>query len=138
MAVQTTYTTDSAGRTVARGRHIENKVFSKTVRIDCATTTIASGDTEEVMYVPKGAVIRAISVNVVTGEGAAETIDLGVGGALTTWLDDKSVETAGTVHAGTAGYTFTADDTIEVLANAELDTAVFDITVDYSINPNAL
>lgn len=120
--------------------------FRKRVRIDASQQTIAASDTVELMEFGADQLLLGAAVKVITAEGGTATADIGfTGGDVDEVIDGVNLNaTAGTVvksgDAGTpeaivaaGGHYFSAVDSLDLLANNELDTAVFDVTA-YAIN----
>lgn len=119
-------------------KKLSNDVVCAQYFMDCTVNNLASGTDYSLFYIPKGAIVLSAGLVVETGEGATETVDLGVTGTLAQFLNDKSVETAGTTHASatTAAYFATADIYLTLLANAALTAAKFTVFCVYAMSAN--
>jgi hypothetical protein len=125
-----------------------------------ASTGFAVSDILEVFWVPKGTVVRGVGIYLVTAEGGAATIDVGVasstetneGTNVDTWIDGADLNgTAGTLYAtgligeasddspiGEIIYETNGSIDITFLTGA-VDAANFVIWADvYFIDPNLL
>ncbi len=118
--------------------------------VKVAATGFTTGDTLELFQVPKGALIKRVMGYIVTGEGGAATIDIGVNSATSThslaandngWDDAQDLQTAGGLfYTGDAdefgsdnmaGQLFITDGNINVLFNtAATAVAVVDFWVE--------
>jgi len=118
--------------------------------VNLPSTGFAASDTLELFQVPKGALIKRVGLYVVTGEGAACTIDIGVNSATSThslaanddgWEAAGSIQTAGVMlytldndefgSDNMMGQLFITDGNINVLFNsADTETAVVDFWVE--------
>lgn len=133
MAIQTTYT---SGTQISHDAG--DLLFTKTVRVNAATTNITSGDTIELLKVPKGAVLTFLSCNVATVEDSACSIVCGDGSDTNRYLDTVDMTVLGktnTIYAG-LGYVYTAADTIDIVVTGAADTMIVDFTIQYAINPS--
>lgn len=117
-------------------KKLTNDVVVAQYYMDCTVNNLTSGTDYSLFYIPQGAFVLQAGIVVETGEGAADTVDLGVTGALTQFLDDKSLQTAGTSYlsANTAAYFATADTYVTLLANAALTAAKFTVFVVYAMS----
>ena len=135
MAITTTYTTGKSA-----GKNTGNLPYVQSVRVNAATTGIASAEVVELFKVPKGAQVIAFFVNVVTIEDSASTILVGDAVDPNRYLNLTDMAVAGST-AGIAagmGYVYTAADTIDAtFSAAAVDTLVADFTVVYVMNENA-
>jgi hypothetical protein len=127
-------------------------VATPTVPEALPSTGFGSTDVLEVFWVPKGTIVKAVGLYVITGEGATCTIDVGVAsatqcGALAAdtdgWLNEANLETAG-YRIGTTdatltmgrdtvpgGEIFVTDGSIDILFNnAATNVAIFTIWAD--------
>jgi hypothetical protein len=75
MAVQDLTPTNSGTNGVAAAITGKMAVFKKT--IDCAVDDMGAGDVAKVFNIPANVRITNVTVNVLTAEGAAETVDVG-------------------------------------------------------------
>lgn len=135
-------------------------VAAPNVGVALESTGFAINDILEMFWLPKGTVVRGIGLYLVTAEGGAATIDVGVaasaetneGTNVDTWIDGFDVNgTAGTL-AGTGSATVASDDDFmgEVIYETDgsiditfltgaVDTAVFAIWADTMfIDPDLL
>lgn len=112
---------------------LDTGVMVNQISIDTTVTPLTSGQDYKLFTLPKGAMVISAGLGVSTGEGAADTVDLGVTGTLTQFLDDKSLQTAGLSYASatTAAYLATADISVVLLANAAVTAAKFTVYVAY-------
>lgn len=112
-----------------------NDVVIAQMDIDCTVTPLTSAQDYQLFDLPKGAFVISAGLAVRTGEGAAETVDLGVTGALAQFLNDSSVETAGSEYglASSSPYFATDDIAVTLLANADLTAAKFTVFVMYGM-----
>jgi len=135
MAITTTYTTGKFA-----GKNTGNLPYVQSVRVNAATTGIASAEVVELFKVPQGAQVIAFFVNVVTIEDSASTILVGDAVDPNRYLNLTDMAVAGST-AGIAagmGYVYTAADTIDAtFSAAAVDTLVADFTVVYVMNENA-
>jgi len=106
-------------------KKLSNDVVVAQYYMDTTVNNLVSGTDYSLFYIPKGAIVFHCGIAIDTGEGAADTVDLGVTGALTQFLNDKSLETAGTLHvsAEAGAYFATADIYLTLLANAAVTAA---------------
>ena len=107
--------------------------------IDGAGTTVTSGDIIQAINVPANTFVQLVRCEVVTVEGGAGTIDVGVTGSNAAgFFNDLDVNaltdsvagpvsltegTPNTVTGYSGGTYFTSSDTIDILANANLNVA---------------
>jgi len=135
MAITTTYTLNKSA-----GKNTGNLPYVNSVRVNAATTGIASAEVVELFKIPQGAQVIAFFSNVVTVEDSTSTIDVGDGVDPNRYLATTNMQTIGKT-AGIAagmGYVYTADDTIDATFSANAcDTLVADFTVVYVMNENA-
>ena len=110
------------------------------VTLDFSETNASAADTVTVFDVKAKQLLLGMAVEVVTPEGGTATIDIGLtGGDVDAFIDGANInDTAGSVHksgdAGTnetivedGGEMFTSADTIDMLVNNDLDTAVIKV-----------
>ena len=103
--------------------------------VDASVTPLNSGDNYDMFDIPKGALVHSAGIIVHTVEGAADTIDLGVTGALAQFLNDQSVNALGAAASGAdAPFIATADIAVTLLANAAIDVAKLTVFAIYTIN----
>lgn len=104
--------------------------------VDFAEQNAAAADVLQIFDIPKGWVFERGDVFLLTAEGAAGTIDIGISGDTDGFLDDGNVN--GTVGAKialgvgatiAAGTRYTADTTVQIIANAALDAAKIKIVL---------
>jgi len=135
MAITTTYTDNKFA-----GKNTGNLPYVASVRVDAATTAIASAEVVELFNIPKGAQVISFISNVVTVEDSTSTILAGDGVDPNRYLNLTNMQTIGST-AGIAagmGYVYPADDTIDLTFSANAcDTLVADFTVVYVMNENA-
>lgn len=119
----------------AMTKKLSNDLVVAQYHVDTTVTPLVSGTDYSLFTLPKGAIVVAAGITVETGEGAAETVDLGVYGTPAQFLDDKSLETAAVSHlsANTAAYFATADKYVVLLANAAITAAKFTVFCVYGI-----
>lgn len=112
---------------------LDTNVMVNQVYIDTTVTPLTSGQDYKLFTIPKGAMVLSAGLAVKTGEGAADTVDLGVTGTLNQFLDDKSLQTAGSSYASatTGAYIATADISLVLLANAAITAAKFSVYCAY-------
>lgn len=133
MAITTTYTLNKSA-----GKNTGNLVYTNSIRVDGATTNIASAEVVELFKIPKGAIITFLSINVVTVEGGTSTITVGDA------VDPDRYRTSTNLNASAAylgtntGYVYPADDTVDATFSANaVDAAIFDVSFSYIMNENA-
>ena len=106
------------------------KCFVIEKEFDCSETNLVSGDTYQALGIPANTLVTNVAVQVITAEGAASTVDVGDGTDPDGWCDGASTN-AVTAVLGTgdlkAGKVYAVADTLDVLVNDALDTAVFKI-----------
>jgi hypothetical protein len=97
---------------------------------------LATADTLELFDVPKGALVLGMTATVITAEGAAGNIDVGVkGGTTDYWLDGFDLNaaagtTAGVADTASGAYYATADTTVLMTVNSDdVDAAKIKIHV---------
>tara|TARA_R110002126_G_scaffold287442_1_gene440258 strand:- start:229 stop:639 length:411 start_codon:yes stop_codon:yes gene_type:complete len=135
MAITTTYTLNTSA-----GKNTGNLPYCRSVRVDAATTGIASAEVVELFKIPQGAQVIAFFSNVVTIEDSASTVLVGDGVDPNRYLNLTDMAVAGSTAgiAANLGYVYTADDTIDAtFSAAAADTLVVDFTVVYVMNENA-
>ena len=98
--------------------------------IDTAVKNLASGDIWQAITVPAGSIVVAVGAVILTAEGGTLTIDVGDGDDADGYLNDASGNSAGASYSsinGTLAYSggryYSAEDTIDVLANNAADAA---------------
>lgn len=105
-------------------------------RTAAGATALAATDTLDIATLPKGALLIGGAVTLVTAEGAAGTIDVGMVGALTLFVDDFDLNAAVGTTVGTAVGTsneyLTADTAVRLLINSNnVDKARVKIVIVY-------
>lgn len=84
-------------------KKLGNDVISKTVVVDFAVINDGNGvgaaDTVEVIKLPKGAVVLDVVANVLTAEGGAATVDLGITGSTTDFFSNLDINATGVSSA---------------------------------------
>lgn len=111
-----------------------NRKGTARVRINTALTNIASGDSWKVWTIPANFAVNAVDIQIVTPEGAADTVDVGDSAGASQFHNDASVNGAAASFVTGALSTrkcYGAADYIAVLANAALATAVFDLLIHW-------
>lgn len=128
MAYAADYSTDPGGYNVSR--EILDQQVTLVRYFDTTVNNLASGSYYKLFAVPAKFMCEAIYIVVETGEGATETIDItDDDSATTTFVDDCSVETAGTVTKSTADKYYASAGYITLLANNDLTAAQFWVVV---------
>lgn len=100
------------------------------------TDTTANTDIVQALDVPKGFLMLGTVVKIVTAALAGNSVDVGDGAGADSW--DANIDltaAAGTVYSSTAGTDayattmklYTADDTIDLTVNADIDNVVLDV-----------
>lgn len=121
--------TDSATKLPFTGSGAQ-KFFVLEKEVDCSVNNLGAGDTAQVLHIPAGTYVQQVQIEVSTVEGGTATVDVGSTDT-DGWIDGANINAAtNAVGAGayvSAGLLYTAADTIDVLANNALDTAVFTI-----------
>lgn len=131
-------TTGTAG-----GRVLDVNPNAKIVRkrVDFRTDGMGNGDTGQIIPVKAGTFVRAVGVHVLQLEGGTLTVDIGDGADPDGYFDGINLNSAtfiprdyvlaeatpNTVVGYHGGKFYTADDTIDILANNAPDTAVIDV-----------
>lgn len=132
---------DQAHQAVSRKR--------TTIRVDFSKYTLAAADTMKILYIPANTRVHFVEAKVLVAEGGAATLDVGDSAQAEGWIKDLDVNTVATLttHIMATGgavenYTpatiylhgkfYMSADYLVVDASAELDTAIVDITVEYS------
>lgn len=112
-------------------------------RTAAGATALAATDTLVLATLPKGTLIVGGMTKLLTAEGAAGTIDLGVTGALTLFCNDFDCNTTvGTIVAGTTASGLTADTNVVMTVNSNsMDAAKVQLAilvVDVLANPGSI
>lgn len=103
--------------------------YTRDVVIDFAVQNVAGTDGVTVMNVYEGEFVHNIAVEVVTGEGATATVNIGDGTDPDGFHAVTDIETAaaavvgGGAYAAAIGKLYAADDTIDLDPTADLDLA---------------
>ncbi len=106
------------------------KCFVIEKEFDCSETNLVAGDTYQAIHLPANTLVTAVVVEVTTAEGGTGTVDIGDGADPDGWCDGTNVNSATTsLGAGDlkAGKVYPSADTLDVLVNNALDTAVFTV-----------
>lgn len=112
-------------------------------RSAAGATALAATDTLVLATLPKGTLILGGMVKLLTAEGAAATIDLGITGSLTLFANDFDCNTTvGTIVAGTTAAALTADTAVVMTVNTNsTDVAkvlLSIVVVDVMANPGSI
>lgn len=112
-------------------------------RTAAGATALAATDTLVLATLPKGALILGGMVKLLTAEGAAATIDIGITGALTLFCNDFDCNTTvGTIVAGTTASGLTADTNVVMTVNSNsMDVAKVKLAIavlDVLANPGSI
>jgi len=111
-------------------------LFEKIVDFSVAANVMAASDTMQLFDLPAGLWVLGAKVETLTAQGAACTADLGLtGGNVDEYIDGANLNAAGVVMSGdaatdepasigTGGKHLSAAETVSLLANNTLDTAV--------------
>jgi hypothetical protein len=113
-----------------------NSFFAENV-LDFAETSVSSGDVVQAIKVPNGAMVVGFWLECLTAEGGVATVNLGDGGDVDGYDATVNVNSAAGVIKGDGAYVggrrYSADDTIDVIPTADLDTAKIRVVVQYII-----
>jgi len=115
------------------------------------TVALIATDTLELFDIPKGALVLGMTATVITAEGAAGNIDVGIkGGTTDYWLDAFDLNgavgsTAGVADTASGAYYATADTTVLMTINSndvdtakiKLHVAMVDMGNDQGVVPSA-
>jgi len=115
------------------------------VRLDFSEVPASANDVIQAINIPADTLVTEIIVHQETAEGGTATIDVGDGDNADGWLDGADINSSTTdavysslKHGGTdeaygknGGKWYGSADTIDVVANNNLDNAVIDIIVKY-------
>ena len=147
MAVQTTYVVGGAGKVLSNND--TGKAFRQKFSIDASNVNVANGDVLKLMNIPKDVYILDVVVEVITAEGATQTMTVGdyliatdaevdldgylvaVNGnsvAVSKTRDQLAEDTTAVAYAAGKLYT-DALAYLGVLFNHAADAVVFDVTV---------
>ena len=121
---------------------LDNDVVVVQNEIDFSVTNASADDVVQVLRIPDDAVVLETHVVVVVAEGGTATADLGIAGdASSTKGFDEAIDlnaAAGTVYSSTkgtdayaVGLRFTADGTIDLIPDNDLDTAKIKVFARY-------
>lgn len=109
-------------------------------QVDFSAVNASIGDVVQVLNIPKGAFVTNVFVRVKTAEGGTATALVGDGTDTTGWdasTNLNSVNTITTCIKGTDNYAvgklYTSADTIDLIPQDALDTAVIDIFAEYTL-----
>ena len=98
--------------------------------IDTAVQNLDANDIWQAITVPAGSIVVAVGAVILTAEGGTLTIDVGDGDDADGYLNDANGNSAGASYSsinGTLAYSggryYSAEDTIDVLANNAADAA---------------
>lgn len=109
---------------------LENSLVVTSRKFDASATLMASGDVFQIFKVTTNFVVVHFVVTVDTAEGGAATLDIGDGGSTARYETDADLNSApGVTQSMDAYFRYTADDTIDIIPSAELDTAIFTVTM---------
>lgn len=97
--------------------------------VDFSTATYASNDTVQIVSVPAKATVLAVCYDVTTTNDAAATIDIGDDGSATRYVSSLDMGTAGPVCGYSAGYSYSAANTIDLHLDAAVTNGVLDVWV---------
>jgi len=131
--------------------HIGTKMVYAENKLDFSATNVSSADVVQALKIPKGAIPLMVDVKMVTAEGATATATVGDGTDPNGYDNDINLNTTGRVcfpTRGTDAYAnatsdaepglirepYSADDTIDIVPGADLDTAVLVISCVYAIS----
>jgi len=120
-------------------RDQDSVVGNAVIDVNFATTKEASGDTVQIMTIPKNMWIKGIMVYGVTAEGGTLTVDVKVDS--TDILAGVNLNTTGVIAAypnvtstsAQTGYFATAENTLDLLINNDADAAVAKVVVEYAM-----
>lgn len=112
-------------------------------RVAAGATALASTDTLVLATLPKGTYIIGGSTRLLTAEGAAGTIDLGITGSLTLFANDLDCNTTvGTMTGSTTAAFLTGDTSLVMTVNSNsMDAAKVRLTIlaiDAGTNPGSI
>lgn len=97
--------------------------------LDTVANPLGNGDTAQMIHVPAGTTVLAVTANVETVEGAAEDIDIGDDDDDDQYQSALSVNTLGpTVSDPTDAFAYKTANHINILANAALTACVVRVT----------
>ena len=119
---------------------VNNAVIINKNRLDFSATNVSSGDVVQAIKVPKGASVMDFRTRTVTPEGSAATATAGDGDSAAAWDASVNLNSAGfyATTKGTDTYAdgrvYAANDTIDLVVDADLDTAVIDVWALYALD----
>jgi hypothetical protein len=124
VAVSThTNMTTTATSSVDRGP----AVYAATATVDFSAGTYGSGDTVQMISVPAGSTVLALSYTVSTTNAATSTVDIGDDGSATRYATAVNMEVATSACGYSAGYTYVADNTIDLDLNNAVTQGVLTV-----------
>lgn len=132
-------TSFSDGKSATRG--LGSVVVKQEIEIDTSVTNVGVGDTVTCLNIPKGAAVLRVGCVVSTVEGTAATMSVSDGDSVGGWLPVVDLNAlATTMSTPLSGYSLaggkcytSAADTIDFVAGAALDAAVFTVWAEYSV-----
>ena len=121
---------------------IEKKYDCRTVALG-GDGNVASGDTLQLLNVPKGVLVERVAIEMDTVEGGTLTVDVGDGDDADGFLDGSNLNAAATkitelllveadpntIFGYTNGKLYLVADTIDMLFNNAADAAIFTVKV---------
>jgi len=126
-----TYAKDPQGRGNFNEQQedLKGQEFTIVRYFDCVANPLTSADTYKVLTIGAGVMITGIYVNVVTAEGAADTVDIGDSAGATTFHNDLSLNSAVVTALTTQTKYYSAANYVVILANAGIAAAKFYLIV---------
>ncbi len=110
-------------------KHLSNETVVYTTYIDASAITMAASDVFQIFKVVAGFTPTRFVVNVATAEGGGATLDIGDGSSTARYETDANLNSEATTGTMDAYFVYTTADTIDIIPNAELDTAKFSVTM---------
>ena len=98
-----------------------------TATVDFSAGTYGSGDTVQMISVPAGATVLALAYTVSESNTTTSTIDIGDDGSATRYATAVNMETETSATGYSAGYTYTAANTIDFDLNNAVTNGVIKI-----------
>jgi hypothetical protein len=105
--------------------------------LDFSDINVSSGDVVQALKIPKNALVKNVWSKVITAEGGAATVNVGDEDDADGWDAAVNVNAEAGIIKGdgalAGGKHYTAEDTIDLVPSADLDTAKVLVVAEYTI-----
>lgn len=98
-------------------------------KFDCSSLNLLSANTYDIFTVDANLIPTEVIISVNTAEGGAATLDVGDEDSVTRFETDANMNATGITSTLDATKEYTAEKKIRIQPSADLDTAVFSISI---------